>query len=257
MDFSDYLVHLRTEASRLAAVAELGLDAPVPSCPGWVVSDVVGHTGMVYRHKTTIIRQQITDEPPDTEELPDDGHIAWFLAAADDLVSALENAGPDQTAWTWHEDDQTTGFWARRMAHESVIHRIDVELAHEVVEPIDVDLASDGVDGIITAMMTGYPDWSDVTRTDRTVRLTARDAARRWDMRFITFSGTSTRTGHEFVDEPSLVLEELSNPGAVISASAEELDRYLWGRGPGSTLDVTGDDAMVDIVRDIAADVTQ
>ena len=45
MEFADYLAWTRADGDRLAAVAELGLDAAVPSCPGWTVEDLVGHTG--------------------------------------------------------------------------------------------------------------------------------------------------------------------------------------------------------------------
>ena len=55
LPFETYQVRLRADAARLREVAVMGLDAPVPSCPGWTVSDVVAHTAEVYsRHAVDI-----------------------------------------------------------------------------------------------------------------------------------------------------------------------------------------------------------
>ena len=35
---------------------------------------------------------------------------------------------PAAPSWTWWPDDQTAGFWLRRMAQETAVHRVDVEL---------------------------------------------------------------------------------------------------------------------------------
>jgi hypothetical protein len=45
---------------------------------------------------------------------------------------------PEDPAGSWYTPDQTVGFWIRRMAHETVIHRIDellkVFVAYSVAE---------------------------------------------------------------------------------------------------------------------------
>jgi hypothetical protein len=48
LSHATYIDHVRADGERLAAVAERGLDPPVPSCPGWTVRDVVGHTAEVF-----------------------------------------------------------------------------------------------------------------------------------------------------------------------------------------------------------------
>jgi len=40
LSHSGYVEHIRADAARLATVAARGLDAAVPSCPGWTVGDV-------------------------------------------------------------------------------------------------------------------------------------------------------------------------------------------------------------------------
>jgi hypothetical protein len=61
----------------VAAGADLG--APVPTCPGWTMTDLLRHVGEVYLHKTECMRlgrdpdpwppEGLADEPP--LELPE------------------------------------------------------------------------------------------------------------------------------------------------------------------------------------------
>ncbi|MEV4286740.1 maleylpyruvate isomerase N-terminal domain-containing protein [Nonomuraea bangladeshensis] len=61
---------------------------------------------------------------------------------------------PGEATLTWYDPDQTVGFWIRRMALETVVHRIDAELAAGTpVTPVPDDLAADGVDEILTVML--------------------------------------------------------------------------------------------------------
>jgi len=50
METTEHLNRLREEGPRLAAAAgRAGLDAPVPTCPGWLVRDLLSHAGGVHR----------------------------------------------------------------------------------------------------------------------------------------------------------------------------------------------------------------
>ena len=62
--------------------------------------------------------------------------------ALDELVGELTSRDEHDFAETWWWDERTVGFWGRRMAHEAAIHRVDVELAHDDVTPIDGDACS-------------------------------------------------------------------------------------------------------------------
>jgi hypothetical protein len=54
-----------------------------------------------------------------------------------DAALFLGRRGPDEPAWTFWPDDQTCAFWFRRMAHETVVHRVDAELAAGEVTPVE------------------------------------------------------------------------------------------------------------------------
>jgi uncharacterized protein (TIGR03083 family) len=63
------------------------------------------------------------------------------------LLDEFSKVDPDALVWNWFDQKPAPArFWFRRMAHETVIHRIDAEEAARMITPIDRDLATDGVD---------------------------------------------------------------------------------------------------------------
>ncbi len=257
MDFHRYLESTRADGDRLAAAAELGLQAPVPSCPGWTVADLVAHTGVVHRHKTQIVGEGWMDDMPEPADPPDSDLIAWFRDGLDEMLALLAAHDPAEPIATWLPEDQTVGFWYRRMACETVVHRIDAELAHGVVTPVDPDLAADGIDEILTVMMTGYPEWADFRALDHTVRVETTDTGHSWTLQSGFFSGTSPNTGTTYGDEPTYVLTEDATPDTVVAGEAEDIFLFLWGRRPDDGLAVAGDAADLEKLRTVAADSTQ
>jgi uncharacterized protein (TIGR03083 family) len=257
MRFPSFLDALRHNGERLAAVAELGLDADVPSCPEWTVADLVAHTGAVHRQKEQIVREGWQEGHPPPVTAPDEGLIDWYREGLAALVDTLAEHDPAETVVTWYPPEQNVGFWYRRMAHETLIHRIDAELAHEVGTGVPADLAGDGVDEILTVMMTGHPEWAEVTDTGSTAHLAATDTGATWGLRLVTFSGTSPSSGVTFEDEPTFVFDVVPGPELVAAGTAEQLLRFLWGRGPADVLTVEGDPGLLDMVRSVAMDVTQ
>ena len=62
------------------------------------------------------------------------------------MLDALSAAEPDDPAWGF-AGDMTAGFWQRRMAHETTVHRVDAEHgAGTDVAAIPGDVARDGID---------------------------------------------------------------------------------------------------------------
>jgi uncharacterized protein (TIGR03083 family) len=257
MEFDRYLEWIRADGERLGAVAELGMDADVPSCPGWTVAHLVAHTGVVHRHKEQIVREEWRDGQPLPGDAPADGLLAWYREGLDRMLSAFAAHDPTEPIATWYADDQSVGFWYRRMACETVVHRIDAELAHGAVTGIPSDLASDAVDEVIVVFMAGYPDWADVERGDRTVRLEATDTGSFWTLRYIEFSGISAVTSTEYAGEPSFELIDDDPPTTTVVGVAEDILLFLWGRRAADGLVVDGDASILDDLRRVAADVTQ
>ena len=155
MEASRYLECLAADYGDLRdAASAVELTANVPSCPGWTVADLVRHVAQVYLHKVALMR---TGEEP--REWPPPGLAAEAPLARSAGPTArcgreFRTRGPGQPAPTWYEPDQTVAFWIRRMAQETVIHRIDAELAAGLpVTPVPDDLAADGVDEVLKRML--------------------------------------------------------------------------------------------------------
>lgn len=256
MRFPEYLTAIGRESAALAAAADRGLGPDVPSCPGWKVRDVVEHTGVVQRHKEQIVRERWIDAGPDRTNPPSSGLIEWFLKGSESLLATLADTDPTIPVFSWYPPDQSVGFWYRRMAHETAIHRVDAELGHGIVNPIEPELAADGIDEILTVMMEGCPDWATYTTTDQTLTIECQDRPDSWSLRFITWSGTGPESGDDYRDEPGFLFETVDQPTTVIRGGAGDLDLFLWGRGPKAALTITGDGRLVDTLRAIAAAAT-
>ena len=256
MEWDRYLEHIRANSALVAAAARTGLDADVPCCDGWAVRDLVGHLGEVQRHKELIVRKRLTEPPSEDIAAPGNGLIDWFEEGAAELVDTLAATDPSTPVWTWHEPEQTAGFWYRRMAQEALIHRVDAEQSHGAVSEIDGELATDGVDELIKVMLTGVPDWATFDGSGRSICVSV--PGRSWSLEEGRFSGTSPATGNTYTD---LIAYELAAPRADITTSISgdpaAVDLWLWGRGPLEALAVDGDRALTASLREAAKDVTQ
>ena len=256
MEWTSYLDHVRADSALIAAAAKKGLEPDVPCCEGWTVYDLVGHMGEVQRHKELIVRERHRSAPKQRIRIPASDRIEWFEEGAEMLLDTLAAADPAEPVWTWHDPEQTVGFWYRRMAQEALIHRVDAEQSHGAVSPVDEALAADGVDEIITVMMTGLPEWASFDGKGNLACLSI--PGRSWSLEEGLFSGASPATGNEYTD---LLAFEVSDPSAGITASISgdpvAMDLWLWGRGPLEDLTVDGDAALAETLRQAAKEATQ
>ncbi|MEU4195743.1 maleylpyruvate isomerase family mycothiol-dependent enzyme [Kribbella sp. NPDC026611] len=238
----DYLASVRSESGRLSEVARMGLDAAVPSCPGWTVDSVVQHVAQVYEHKIEVLRLGALPEewPPDFSGRES---LTWYDEARVAIVEALEKAGTGLETWTFSPRDSTSAFWYRRMAHETTVHRIDVEQAHDVVTPIDPELALDGIDEVLYPTIGG-PWWEEgdtAYPVDATIRLTA--AGRSWTVR---------------ADATSVDVQQGSAGDAAAEIFGEPAAVYLWlwGRVGDDAIETAGDAEVVRAFRGRVSECT-
>jgi len=240
VEMDSYLRLIRADADLLISAARQQLAAPVPSCPGWTVADLVEHVGHVYLHKIESIRQQ-RDPEPWPPPPPDGDPIDWLVAATTDMLTELSERGPDAPAYTWHDADQTVGFWYRRMAQETAVHRVDAELAVGRPSAIDTELALDGVDELLDIFFAG--DWSDLPKPDLTGRVGLRAADRSW---LVVLEPEAVRIG-----------QLAGDVDAEVSGEPSELLLWLWGRLPAESVTVEGDPGAVDRLRQRLVFATQ
>jgi uncharacterized protein (TIGR03083 family) len=236
-------------------VAEADLDAPVPTCPGWSMRDLVVHTGQVHRHKTASVSDDWTSGPAPWPDGPESNVVEWFDEGIDEMLGVFATADLGAPSWTWCSHDHNVEWWVRRMALETLIHGADAALAVGELPVIDEVLATDGVEELLVEMMVGAPSWAELAERDQVVALVTPQKS--WVLRTATWAGESPK-GQRYEDEHGLTHARANDqPDTVIMCTASELDLWLWGRGalPGGT--VAGDDSLKDLVRSIAIEATQ
>ena len=143
------------------AVHRAGQDAGVPSCPDWTVHDLAEHLGGVHRWCAGTVaapgeklqRRDMTDLAMPT---PVDEVSTWLLEGATQVTQAMRDAGEDTLVGGWG-GPVPVSFWARRMCHETLVHRADAELAAGVALLADVDpaVAADAVDEHLAMVVLG------------------------------------------------------------------------------------------------------
>jgi uncharacterized protein (TIGR03083 family) len=230
---SQYLGWIDADARVLLGAASASPDAPVPTCPGWKGRDIADHVGCVYAHKVACIRLGRRPEPSDLPDVPDDDEplFVWFGEQRAELLHELQTHRVDDPAWTWFDDDQSVGFWLRRMAHETAIHRVDAELAAgRVAAPHDQALALDGVDEVLGTFLSA----DDVLQSEAcdagargSVLVEAGD--RRWLLE-LSDGGSNLTAAREPVEAD-----------ARLAGSASDVYRALWNRPTDDHVSREGD----------------
>jgi uncharacterized protein (TIGR03083 family) len=251
----EYLASIERDAAvMLDVLADTPLDAPVPSCPDWVLRDLITHTGIVHRHKAETVRGGWVDESPPPPRAPEEDLRTWFADGVADLLVVLSTADLTNPAWTWCNHEHSARWWLRRMAHETAIHAADAILTAGGTPGLDERLATDGVDEILIEMMVGGPSWGTVTPGDRVVAIEL-DSQERWVLRSASFSGTSPTSGRTYEALDTFLLDD-APADTTISADASTIDLWLWGRGPLDGGFVIGDPDLAAHVRSVAAEST-
>ena len=160
----DFLRQLADDTAAIAAlVRACDLDAAVPSCPGWTVADVVRHLGQIHRWATTVVgtgESATREDPPVTDTA--DQLADWFADGAARLHDVLRATDPDTECWTFGFPPARAGFWRRRQAVETALHRWDIETALNRASTIPTDLAEAGIDEVIDFL---YPRQVALGRT--------------------------------------------------------------------------------------------
>lgn len=244
LQFDSYLAHLDADSHLLAAAGAKGLEPDVPCCPGWSVNDVVLHVAELHAHKADLINGGWVEESPPRPSLPDGmDPLEWYRRGAAHLYQALESADPSAPANTFGRD-RTVGFWFRRMAHETLVHRVDAEQAHGYESGVDPDLAVDGVAELFDVFVSGHPVWARFQPGEDVIRIDLAD--RSWNVRLGKFIGS--KSGRDYVVRTTME-ESGAEPGAVVTGEPDRVLLWMWGRAPIDDVTVTGDPDVADNFR--------
>lgn len=178
----DYLAVLRAELASFGGLvtADADLATPIPSCGDWTLYDLVDHVG---RGNLWVVTA-VTELRGDYEGDPAPKDIAalreWYEATAGTLLTTL-SADPDREAWTFTRTmPRTVGFWRRRRAHETLMHRWDGRAALGAAAPFDPELAVDGIDEVFELFAPRMIHRGLATAPEVALRLRATDTDGSW-----------------------------------------------------------------------------
>ncbi|GHJ50466.1 hypothetical protein Cs7R123_78080 [Catellatospora sp. TT07R-123] len=243
----DLLSALESDYERLLEVSGLApAGAQVPTCPDWSVADLDRHVGMVYLHKVACMRdgampQEPQDWPP--PGVADEDPIALLRRGYAELTAQFAAKAPAESAPTWFAPDQTVGFWIRRMVHETVIHRIDGELATGVGSlTVPDEVALDGIDELLRCFLAyGSTAWHQYFAAALAGAdggsVAIESGSRRW-----LVAPTPTEV---------LVTEGDGPAAATVAGAPDAMLRWVWRRGDDAELAVTGAAGRVAGLRDL------
>jgi uncharacterized protein (TIGR03083 family) len=155
LDFvgTDFVGALRDENARFAEAAERsGGTAPVATCPGWSIDDLVFHMVKVQNMFHGMISTPSAQSPKDLPRIERASNSAdllgQFHAGAQRLENLLAGLDDGDAVWTFTGGD--IALWVkRRQAQEALVHRFDAESASGDVSHADAALCADGVDELL------------------------------------------------------------------------------------------------------------
>src|SRR3954464_3384504 len=134
--------HTRRLAESAAAA---GPDAPVPTTPGWTITDLVEHVGQTQHWVAEIIERRITDPtmlPTEVAVLPTDprDRQAWLAEAAQRVTGACSDDALDAPVFNAAGDERSgTRFWMSTVLNEAVVHGFDAANTADRRDGIDID----------------------------------------------------------------------------------------------------------------------
>ena len=229
MEYAEHITAAERETGAFARVLMKGdTGAQVPTCPDWTLLDLAKHVGGVMGFWSHVLAEGMGRPKPEILDEPGPAPAMWFTTIASALVGELKAARADTEVYTWNPKDHSAAFAARRMAHETAVHRFDAQMAIGSPQPIDPELAADGIEEIFVMVEA----WPESGRGEgQTLHLHSAEG-NEW-LIAMNADGLEVRREHAKGD--------LALKGAV-----SDLELLLYGRPPVGEVERFGDDAVLD-----------
>jgi uncharacterized protein (TIGR03083 family) len=239
MDHLEHCAALEVEIDRFAdLVAVASPEIPVPGCPDWSLADLALHLGTIHRWAEHLVRVAApayqSADSMNLDRGPVDGD--WIRNGGTRLLKTLRTGDPDQSMWAWGLD-QHLRWWSRRQLHETLIHRMDADLANGHSPTTEPEIAVDAIDEFLVNLKSAAafsPKVREIHGTGEVLRLKTSDTGASWSIRL-------TPDGFDLVDETA-------PSEAAIEGSVVELLLVLYRRLPFSSAHVScsGNQVLID-----------
>jgi uncharacterized protein (TIGR03083 family) len=260
LDKGQYVDTIGVNSALLADAARLGLEAPVPTCPGWYAATLVAHLGEVQRFWAYQIRtraqepqelppsafdscpglmtwyQEAIEGRPNLATIPA-GLVEWLERGTAELVTAFRAVDPEEPIWHWSGDNRAITHM-RNQAMEATVHRWDAQNAQGMTTPVDSVIALDGIDQHFEVQIPAARRWGKpIQGGGETYHFHRTDGEGEWLVRFEGDDVTVSR--------------EHAKGDVAVRGSAEDLFLWLWGRIPSDRLEVHGDASLLERYREL------
>jgi uncharacterized protein (TIGR03083 family) len=215
------------DGQRLLGAVAAARETAVPACPGWDTDALATHVARAHRWASSFLQDARTGVPCAPHAVPKlegdrdvvDEAERWLV----ELESEVLLADPAAAAWTFAPEGAplaaTCAFWMRRMANETLVHRIDAEQAAGAPTEVDPAHATDVVREMFDVLLMLALARSPLTTGGRL---------------------EVTGIGSWQLGEGDLAATVTGDPVQVMLA--------VYGRRPWAGLDVSGDVALVEAV---------
>ncbi|NYH79301.1 uncharacterized protein (TIGR03083 family) [Actinopolyspora biskrensis] len=256
LDHERYCAEIVRQAGLLGeAVDGAAPSARVPTCPDWSLEQLMLHLGGEHRWVERIVRTRDEVEvcaaqaSGNLESAGQDPAVlgTWLVEGAEGLADVLRSAGPEAAVWNPVEGVRPVALsWARRMTHETLVHRADAGFALGKEFTPEPELAVDALDEwmqlcSLPQLLEADPEAIRLPGSGGTVHLHATDAgvelAAEWAVD-LTGDPITWRRAHEKaavalrgpLNELLLVAyrrKELSEADVEVRGDAELLETWL------------------------------
>lgn len=240
MDKDDYLEAIESDsAALLAAAASVPLDTPIAACGGWLMRELVAHQTFVWGFATSNVLARGEKTGPSSPKPPEaEAQIfEWAQRVRLEMLDVLSAADPGTEAWSFAPNNQTAGFWQRRMMAETMVHRWDAQSAALAIDPLYPERAAEAIDEYTEVGLRFSSGRPNRTYPAQSLHLHCTDTEGEW-----------TLVGD---DGPNVtVTREHAKGDAAARGQAEELLLWIWGR-PGE-VEIFGDVGVAETWRALA-----
>jgi len=237
MEYEDYGEALGLAGTVLRANAmSAGLDAKVPTCPGWTVKDLVIHQGMVHRWAVDVLDGRGMGDGKAHHKAGRKAKdlLDWFDEGWAELLHVLGSVPADlDVPFFLRTGDSPRVGWARRQAHETAIHAVDAMAARLGRPPQPTEtwlkppVAVDGLDELLRGFIPRKRIGQLRSPQPTVVVVEAADSDAAWTL---NVSGEPTISEIGAADSPDVLLR----------GPAVALYLALWNRGDALVEDPTG-----------------
>ena len=175
LSFETYLDAVSEDVERIVSAAPALLERSVPSCPEWTGSSLLVHLAWLYEVMHAQVRAgdagaftpavaadgangevvggpdpKVLIREPDSDPV---GHLDALEERWHELLLVLHEVGPTAPCWNFSGADLDTSWAARRMAHETSLHRVDLELTGGRAGSVERELAVDGIAEVLEVVL--------------------------------------------------------------------------------------------------------